>query len=180
VERFAAFLRAVNVGKRRVAMATAREALTSLGYSDVSSFVNSGNLLFTASGKPAKLQSAIRAALEDEFGFEITTFVRTEAQVKALATEKPFGQLKPGHTHFVLLPLTPLSEAERRAVEAMSDERDEVVVRGGDVHWLIRARSIETSLGPRQWKQALPDNPTTARNTTMIERLAARFEQRLK
>jgi hypothetical protein len=50
-----------------------------------------------------------------------------------------------------------------------------VVVRGRDVHWLIRDRSIETSLGPREWKQALPGNPTTARNVTVIERLAAKL-----
>jgi uncharacterized protein (DUF1697 family) len=175
VARFVAFLRAVNVGKRRVDMATARKTLVSLGYADVASFVNSGNLLFTASGEPAELGSAIRAALEDIFGFELTTFVRTAAQVTALATDKPFGGLVPGHAHFVLLPLTPLTVAEHQAVEAMSNGRDAVAVRGRDVHWLIRARSIETSLGPRQWKQALPDNPTTARNVTMIERLAARL-----
>jgi uncharacterized protein (DUF1697 family) len=173
--RYVAFLRAVNVGKRRVDMATARKTLESLGYTDVASFVNSGNLLFTADGQPAKLEKAIRAALEKEFGFEVTTFVRTAAQVHALATEKPFGKLKPGHTHFVLLPLTRLTAAERRAVEAMSNERDEVVVRGRDVHWLIRDKSTETSLGPREWKQALPDNPTSARNVTMIERLAAKL-----
>ena len=175
MERFAAFLRAVNLGKRRVDMATARERLESLGYDDVASFVNSGNLLFSASGKPPALEKKIRAALEDTFGFEVTTFVRTAAQVRALATNKPFGPLKPGHTHFVLLPLTPLTAAERRAVEAMSNERDEVVLRGRDVHWLIRAKSTETSLGPKQWKQALPDNPTTARNVTMIERFAAKL-----
>lgn len=175
MERFVAFLRAVNVGKRRVDMATARKTLESLGYADVASFVNSGNLLFTADGQPARLEKAIRTALEKEFGFEITTFVRTAAQVQALATEKPFGKLKPGHTHFVLLPLTRLTAAERRAVEAMSNERDTVVVRGRDVHWLIRDKSTETSLGPREWKQALPDNPTSARNVTMIERLAARL-----
>ena len=127
------------------------------------------------SGKPPALEKKIRAALEDTFGFEVTTFVRTAAQVQALATDKPFGQLKPGHTHFVLLPLTPLTAAERRAVEAMSNEHDEVVLRGRDVHWLIRSKSTETSLGPKQWKQALPDNPTTARNVTMIERLAAKL-----
>jgi uncharacterized protein (DUF1697 family) len=175
MERFVAFLRAVNVGKRRVDMATARKTLESLGYADVASFVNSGNLLFTADGQPARLEKAVRAALEKEFGFEITTFVRTAAQVQALATEKPFGKLEPGHTHFVLLPLTRLTAAERRAVEAMSNERDTVVVRGRDVHWLIRDKSTETSLGPREWKQALPDNPTSARNVTMVERLAARL-----
>lgn len=175
VERFVAFLRAVNVGKRRVDMTTARKVLSSLGYADVSSFVNSGNLIFSATGDPVALEGAIRAALETTFGFELTTFVRTATQVRRLATDKPFGQIAPGHTHFVLLPLTPLTARERQAVEAMSNERDAVVVRGRDVHWLIRAKSMDTSLGPRQWRQALPGNTTTARNVTMIERLAARL-----
>jgi uncharacterized protein (DUF1697 family) len=160
----------VNVGGRRVAMATARNVMTELGFDQVSSYVNSGNLLFTASRKPS--ESTIRSAMEDAFGFELTTFVRTARQVKALAAEKPFGVIAPGHTHFALLTLNPLTAAEKKAVEALSNDHDEVVVRGRDVHWLIRSRSPETTLGPRQWLQALPDNPTTARNTTMLARLA--------
>ncbi|MCW2542362.1 MAG: hypothetical protein JWN95_4087 [Frankiales bacterium] len=169
--RFVAFLRAVNVGKRTVAMATARQALTELGFADVGSYVNSGNLLFTATGKASDHEAAIRQRLEDEFGFEVTTFVRTGVQVRALATEKPFGDLAAGHTHFALLPLTKLTSTERKAVEGLSNDHDEVVVKGRDVHWLIRSKSTETTLGPKQWRDALPDNPTTARNTTMLAKL---------
>jgi uncharacterized protein (DUF1697 family) len=106
------------------------------------------------------------------FGFELTTFVRTARQVRALATAKPFGIIGPGHTHFALVPLTRFTAAERKAVEALSNDHDEEVVCGRDVHWLIRSRSPETTHGPRQWTQALPDNPTRARNTTMLKRLA--------
>ena len=173
--RFVAFLRAVNVGGRRVEMARARAVLEHLGYDDVDSYVNSGNLLFSASGRAAALEASIRSALEDEFGMELTTFVRTAAQVRALATDKPFGAIATGHTHFVLLPLQKLTAAQQTAVESMSNERDEVVVVGRDVHWLIRARSIETTLGPKQWRDALAGMPTTARNTTMVERLVAKL-----
>ena len=173
--RFVAFLRAVNVGRRKVAMGTARDVLSGLGFADVSSYVNSGNLLFSATGKAAEHERVIRAALEAEFGFELTTFVRTAAQVRALVEAQPFGRLAPGHTHFALLPLTRLTAREKTAVEAMSNERDEVVVRGRDVHWLIRAKSTETSLGPKKWLDALPGNPTTARNMTMVTKLADRL-----
>jgi uncharacterized protein (DUF1697 family) len=173
--RFVAFLRAVNVGKRTVAMATARQALAELGLADVGSYINSGNLLFTATGKAAQHEAAIRRRLEDEFGFEVTTFVRTGAQVTALATDKPFGDLAVGHTHFALLPLTELTSKEKKAVEGLSNDHDEVVVRGRDVHWLIRSKSTETTLGPKQWRDALPDNPTTARNTTMLAKLVAKL-----
>ena len=87
--RYVAFLRAVNLGRRRVAMATACTLLTGLGLGEVSSYVNSGNLLFTATGSAGTHEAAIRTALENEFGFEITTFVRTAAQVRALVERAP-------------------------------------------------------------------------------------------
>lgn len=175
VARFVAFLRAVNVGARRVAMTVARGVLQKLGCANVSSFVNSGNLLFDATGTPTGLETTIRAALEDAFTLELTTFVRTERQVRALATAEPFGTIAPGHTHFVVLPLTPLTIDEHRAVEALSNNQDEVVVIGRDMHWLIRDRSARTSLDSTTWKRALPDNPTTARNVTMVERLVRKL-----
>jgi uncharacterized protein (DUF1697 family) len=151
-------------------MSNARTVLAELGFDQVGSYANSGNLMFSAAGRSSVHEGPIRAALEFESGFELTTFVRTAGQVKALATAKPFGVIASGHTHFALLTLRPLSVREKRAVEALSNDHDEVVVLGRDVHW--RSRSPETTLGPKLWLQALPDNPTTARNTTMLARLA--------
>ena len=173
--RYVAFLRAVNLGRRRVDMASAKNVLTGLDLDDVGSYVNSGNLLFSASGRADTYEAVIASALEEEFGFEVTTFVRTATQVRALATEKPFGRISPGHTHFVLLPLTRLRAMEKAAVEAMTNEHDKTVVIGRDVHWLIRSKSTETTLGPKQWRDALPGVPTTARNTTMLVKLVGKL-----
>lgn len=175
MSRYVAFLRAVNVGRRTVPMQQATQVLRDQGLADVSSYINSGNLLFTATGRSAQLQTTIRAALESAFGFEITTFVRTAPQVRDLAAAKPFGVIAPGHTHFALLTLTRLTPAERAAVEALSNDHDTVTVVGRDVHWLIRSSSLQTTLGPRAWQDALPGNPTTSRNTTMLGKLAARL-----
>jgi uncharacterized protein (DUF1697 family) len=105
----------------------------------------------------------------------VTTFVRTEAQVRALVDARPFSELTPGHTHFALLPLTKLTATEKTTVEAMSNDHDQVLVCGRDIQWLIRSKSTETTLGPKQWRDALPDNPTTARNLTMLTKLVGRL-----
>ena len=101
----------------------------------------------------------------------MTTFVRTASQVRTLVRTNPFGPIAAGHTHFALLLLTKPTPAERTAIGVISNDHDEVVIEAGDVHWLIRSKSTETTLGPKEWKQALPDNPTTARNMTMMARL---------
>jgi hypothetical protein len=72
---------------------------------------------------------------------------------------RPFGVLPPGHTYFALLSLTKLTAHEKRGIAAMSNDRDEVLVRGRDVHWLIRAKSTETTLGPKQLARCLAGQP---------------------
>jgi hypothetical protein len=95
VARFVAFLRAVNLGERRVATATARGVLEELGYDQVGSYANSGNLLFSATGNAPDHEAAIRSALEEVFGFELTTFVRTARQVNALGHRQAVRRHRP-------------------------------------------------------------------------------------
>ena len=81
-----AFLRAVNVGKRRVAMADLRRELEGIGLDDVWTHINSGNAVFRSPLGRAKLEARIEACLLDSFGFEVETFVRTAAQVAEVAS----------------------------------------------------------------------------------------------
>ena len=72
-----AFLRAVNVGRRSVQMSRLREVFGGLGYESAWTHINSGNVVFEATGSRATLERTIEEALESTFGFEVTTFVRT-------------------------------------------------------------------------------------------------------
>jgi uncharacterized protein (DUF1697 family) len=74
------FLRAINVGKRRIGMTELANALTQAGLADVETFIASGNFVFSGQGNEA----AIEATLEARFGFLAETFVRTRDEVKAL------------------------------------------------------------------------------------------------
>lgn len=75
--RYAALLRGINVGgKKRVPMAELRQVLDGLGFTDVRTYLNSGNAAFTAAeGDPAELTERVEKALADHFGFAIDTLV---------------------------------------------------------------------------------------------------------
>lgn len=113
-----AFLRAVNVGKRRVAMRRAVEVLEGLGYEDVWSYINSGNLIFEGSGRRRELEATIGEALEAESGFEVTTFARTAAEIRKILTVKPFTMVD-SDTHLLhLLPPGRPGRRRRRATRS--------------------------------------------------------------
>src|SRR4051794_5794572 len=96
-----AFLRAVNLGRRRVPMARLRTVVAdTLGGDGVRTYVNSGNVVFTATGSRTTLERRFERVLEDEFGFEVTTFVRSAAELRRIVDTEPFA-VRSGDTHFV-------------------------------------------------------------------------------
>ncbi len=89
---FVAMLRSINVGGRnRVAMADLRDVAGSLGYRDVSTYVQSGNLLFTGSGSPAAVGRAIEERIASDLGLTVPVVVRTKLQLGRVLRENPFA-----------------------------------------------------------------------------------------
>ena len=90
--RYAAFLRAVNLGATRKAPSKQLvAAFESAGFEDVATFRTSGNVAFTASGGgKGELTERIEAGLQEELGFEVPVFLRTEAEMESIAGERPF------------------------------------------------------------------------------------------
>ena len=168
-----AFLRAVNLGTRRVDMARLTRVVRDAGFEDAWTYINSGNVGFTSSKARGPLEAQLEELLAAEFGFECTTFVRTAAEVeKALALE-PFA-LQPGDTYFVtFLKKTPTA-AQKKALEALSGDFDTLVVKGPDVHWRMRGKSSDSPLTRRDWEKVLGPLSSTSRNTTMLRKLVAK------
>jgi uncharacterized protein (DUF1697 family) len=168
-----AFLRAVNVGRRTVPMARVVETLTGVGYDGVWTHANSGNVVLQAAGPRTALERSIEDALEGTFGFEVTTFVRTAAELhKALALE-PFPVAE-GDTYFVTFLKAAPSRSVAKALQEASNDFDTLVVKGRDVHWRMRGRSTETRLPSKTW-DLVGRHGSTSRNVNLLRRLDAKL-----
>ena len=83
--RHVALLRAINLGaKRKVPMARLREVLEAAGYTDVVTYVQSGNVVVTSRRGPESVAKHMRKLLSDEFGFDIPVVVRSREQLEAV------------------------------------------------------------------------------------------------
>lgn len=104
--RYAALLRAINVGgNRKVPMARLRELLEEVGFTDVATYVNSGNVVLSSPDPAAKVASRIATLLAAEFGFEVPTIVRTKAQLAKVVAADPIdgGTGSPRHYQVTFL-----------------------------------------------------------------------------
>jgi uncharacterized protein (DUF1697 family) len=119
--RYAAFLRGINLGRtNKVAMPQLRAMAHRLGYENVKTYINSGNLVFTAeeAASAAALAGPIRDGIQHDFGLTIDVAVRSEGQLRALLASNPFPQGDPSRVTVAFLVSDPPSDAEKRLAAA--------------------------------------------------------------
>jgi uncharacterized protein (DUF1697 family) len=172
-----AFLRAVNLGKRRTPNARLVEIVEAAGASDVWTYINSGNVVFHLAGSRGVVEKDLETAFERHFGFEVTTFIRTRAELRRALDLEPFN-LSSGDTYFVTFLKSSPSARQRADLEALSNDFDTLVVDKADVHWLMRGRSIDTKLTTKKWEKILGPRSSTSRNVTMLGKLLEKIEAR--
>jgi uncharacterized protein (DUF1697 family) len=101
--RFVAFLRGINVGGRVVVKEKLVDVFSSLGFKNVSTYKQSGNVIFTAdSADPQAVKVKIEEKLRSALGFEVAVFVRTFTQLKSVIDFDPFkGQQTEGASFLI-------------------------------------------------------------------------------
>lgn len=177
MHHYVAFLRGINLGKRRIKMDDLRRLFEALGFSDVSTFIASGNVLFSSKlSNSLKLAALIEEHLERSLGYDVDTFVRTRAEVAKAAAFEPFaaGELaNPANTIHVGFLANPLSAEQRDALLACRTEVDEFWVEGREFYWLCRIKTHESKVWISPAMKAVRLPSCSMRNVTTLRKLAA-------
>ncbi|MBK9169839.1 MAG: DUF1697 domain-containing protein [Bryobacterales bacterium] len=167
-----AFLRAINVGGHTVKMERLRELFEELGLARVETFIASGNVIFDAPDRRPRLASEIETHLEGALGYSVATFIRTDADVAAIARRAP---VLPGfQTVNVALLAEPLTKAARQALGGLRTGIDDFHVQEREVYWLCRARQSESAFSNALFERTLKIK-STFRSLSTIAKLAAKY-----
>jgi uncharacterized protein (DUF1697 family) len=170
--RSLALLRAVNVGGRKLPMAELRALCGEIGWRDVATYIQSGNVLFSAEAKSAAAEAALEQAIAERFGLDVPVIVRTAAQWSSHAAANPFPDPARDDPNRLLLLVSKrppsVDSAERLMERAQAGER--VALAGGAL-WFHFPDGIGTSkLTPAAIDKAC-GSPTTGRNWRTVLKL---------
>lgn len=90
--RLAALLRGVNVGgHRKLPMAALRASMLARGFTDVATYLQSGNVVLTTKLALPQATAVIGAAIRADFGFDCVVIVRDRAAMQAVVAAHPFA-----------------------------------------------------------------------------------------
>lgn len=174
--RVVVFLRAINVGGRFLKMAELARHFHELGHADAATYINSGNVILSSRWRDTDaLGREIEAALAPRLGFVSEAFVRSAAQVQALAARaqaqrQPQGPAAEVNVIFLPQPLTPEQLAR---VMALRNETDDFVMATGerDLLWLCQRPQSESRFSGAVLERQLKLR-CTLRRATMLQGLA--------
>jgi uncharacterized protein (DUF1697 family) len=137
VPRYVALLRSVNIGGYgRMAMSDLRQTFGSLGYEDVVTYIQSGNVLFsTAARSEDAIVEAIEQRIAHDFGDAPAVLLRTVTDLRRIGKKSPFAKkgADPARHHVTFLAEAP-SKATVAALTLPPSGKDELVVDGREVY----------------------------------------------
>ena len=176
---YLAFLRGINLGNRRLKMDDLRARFVEMKFANVETFIASGNVIFESNERDAaKLTEKIEAQLAKKLGYEVDTFLRTRAEVAAVAAFRPFSKADmeaPANTVYCSFLKEPLTTAQARGMIACSTDVDELRVEGREFYWLCRIKSNESKVWSAPAMRALKLSTSSMRNLTTIRKLVALY-----
>lgn len=181
MQQYIAFLRAINVGGHTVRMDMLRGLFESLGFNRVETFIASGNVSFEThegSDTPTTvLETAIEKHLRAALGYEVATFLRTPAELDAIASHQPFAPADLTGDHITLSVAflhEPLDAAAQQPIFALRTSVDEFHFNQRELYWLCRVLTSQSTFSGAVLEKAIR-KPATIRNITTIKKLAAKY-----
>jgi uncharacterized protein (DUF1697 family) len=157
----------VNVGgKNKVAMTELRSLVESLGHTDVSTFIQSGNVIFTTR-QPVAPRS-LESAIERELGIDITVVLRTAPELDAVVKANPFTDVDTSKLHVGFMAKKPSTPAVAK-IDADQFAPDEFVIQRSELY-LHLPNGMGRAKLPAYLDRRLKV-PTTIRNWKTVTKL---------
>jgi uncharacterized protein (DUF1697 family) len=171
VATYVAFLRGVNLGpNNKISMSALRAMAEDRGYTDVATYINSGNLIISSSKKAATVEREISNAIKDTFGRPIDVTVRTPAQLKKILAENPYPDGNPSQVTVAFLTKAPPANAQDK-VAAVATDHEPFTFAGQDVY-VNYSQGIGKSKLAERFSDIIGVS-STVRNIRTVERVLA-------
>ena len=176
--KYIAFLRAINVGGHTVKMDHLRRLFEAIGFTNVETFIASGNVIFDSTSKNTKaLEKKIEDHLRKKLGYDVKIFIRSTAEVAAIAKYKPFADselnTKGNMLYIGFVADKPGNEAKQKLLSSAT-KTDEFLISEREVYWLCRKMFHESKFSGGLLEKIL-GTPATFRNSTTIRKIAAKY-----
>lgn len=160
-------------------MAQLKSIFESVGLSSVETFIASGNVIFsTKSTAIPALVKKVETALKKELDYDVPVFIRTDAEVAAMAARKysvfSAAEVDGAHSLNIGVMHAPLSVAAQKVMTDFNTDCEEFRANGSEIFMLLHTPVTNSKFAITKFEKAIGVG-TTFRNINTMQRLAAKY-----
>ena len=168
---YAALLRAVNVGGRKVPMKDLKALFEDEGHDEVVTYIQSGNVVFDGKGTAAALAKSLSGAIEQAFGLKTPVVLRTKRQLEQVIEANPYAgsRVEGNRLYVVFLGDKPTA----KAIGTLDPDRsppDEFTVIGKEIY-ILAPNGVGRSKLTIDWFEKRLGTVATTRNWNTVNTL---------
>lgn len=163
-------LRGINVGgKRKILMTELKSLCENLGWKNISTYIQSGNLIFDSDKENSELENSLEKGITEKFGFNVPVIIRSRNELETSIKNNPFSQ----DTDISSLHLTFLKEKPKKEnINKISDDNyspDEFSIQNKDVYIFCEHKYHKSKLTNNFFEKKLNVMATTRNWKTVLK-----------
>ena len=177
MKRYFCFLRAINVGGHTVTMQQLKKLFESMGFSDVETFIASGNVIFNSAHRDSpSAERMISKNLKEALGYDADAFVRTREELVSVEAFRPASdaRIASALSYHVGFAGGEFDKSEREKISAFSTDLDDISANGKEVYWVAQTRFSDSKVSSKALEKAI-GKKATFRNINTVRRLLDKY-----
>lgn len=168
MKTYIVLLRGINVsGKNKLPMAELQNLLSILGFSEIQTYIQSGNIVLKSDKKPIEISEEIRRKIELDFNYKVPVLVKTVKEWQKIINENPYKEVEEKQQYFTFLSTIP----EKVSIE-VDTKQDEFMVIDNVIYVNAVGGYGKTKLNNNFFEKKLKLIATTRNLKTTIKMLA--------
>ncbi len=168
-----AILRGINVGgKRKILMADLKVSCQKLGWENVESYIQSGNLIFNSNEENRALETSLEKSITENYGFDVPVIVRDATELKKAVEKNPFykADLDISQLHLTFLKSQPSVEGLEK-IRTYDFEPDKMSISGENIYIFCQGKYHKSKLTNNFFERHLKTRATTRNWKTTLKLL---------
>jgi uncharacterized protein (DUF1697 family) len=169
--RYVAFLRGINVGGRTIKMAELRAYFEESSYDEVSTVLQTGNVIFRSHEGPPGLKRTIESGLSARFNYEAHVQIYSVTRLKRIVDASPFQGGDPATHSYVIFFEKGLEEKLADEVSGLDRKTERVEIGDGVIYWKVLKGSTLRSDVAQYLTKARYKSFHTSRNINTLRKI---------
>lgn len=171
MKKYIAFLRGINVGNIRIKMTDLTHAFEDLGFKNVKTYLQTGNIVFDTEGSLDAIKRIIEKKLSDTFNYEAYALLYEFDILTDIIAQYPFERLETHHAYVIFVDNALIFDNLKTLAQSVGEEAQWIAFGNQVVYWRVEIGStLHTPFAKLIAKAKFKAN-TTTRNVNTLEKM---------